>query len=152
EHTGLKITKFNLVLKTFERITVPDPNALPFGMVEDRFGNIWFAQHTIDKLGVYDPHNNNLIEIDVPTSQSFVQFMTSDNNNNIWFVEQQGNRLGVVQISEIPSLGVTAEQPKLFELKYAELVSPLISMGIIATSLFFVKAVNDKKRIDSLTS
>ena len=37
-----------------------------------------------------------------------------------------------------------------FELKYADFVSPLISMGIIATSLFFVKSVRDKRRIDSL--
>lgn len=151
EHTGLRIAKFNLLLKTFERITVPDPDALPFGMAEDRFGNIWFAQHTIDKLAVYDPHNNNLIELDIPTQQSFVQFMTSDDDNNIWFVEQTGVKLGILQISETPSLGVTTEPLQQFELKYAELVSPLISMGIIATSLFFVKAVNDKRRIDSLT-
>ena len=36
------------------------------------------------------------------------------------------------------------------ELNYAEIVSPLIAAGIIATSLFFVKSVHDKRRIDEL--
>jgi len=39
---------------------------------------------------------------------------------------------------------------KEFEIKYAELVSPLISAGIIVMSLFFVKSVKDKRRIDGL--
>ncbi len=148
-HTGLSLVKFNTVLETFERISVPDPQSLPFGMIEDRYGNIWFAQHAIDKIGVYDPHNDNLIEIQVPTETSFVQFITKDNKENIWFVEQQGNKLGQIKISEVPSLGITDAQTKA-EIKYTELVSPLISMGIIATSLFFVKSVKDKRRIDSL--
>ncbi len=149
-HGGGALVKFNTVLETFERISVLDPEALPFGMIEDRYGNIWFAQHTIDKIGVYDPHNDNLIEIQVPTETSFVQFITADDEENIWFVEQRGNKLGVIKISEIPSLGLTDLQTKNNGIKYTELVSPLISMGIIATSLFFVKSVRDKRRIDSL--
>jgi copper transport protein len=149
-HTGIALVKFNTILETFERISVLDSEALPFGMTEDRYGNIWFAQHAIDKIGVYDPHNDNLIEIQVPTETSFVQFITADNEENIWFVEQQGNKLGMIKISEIPSLGLADLQTKKTGIKYTELVSPLISMGIIATSLFFVKSVRDKRRIDSL--
>ena len=148
-HTGLAIVKFNPVLETFEKVSVPDPEALPFGMTEDRFGNIWFGQHTVDKIAVYDPHNYNLLEVPVPTQTSFVQFMTSDNNDNIWFVEQQGNKLGMIKITEIPGLGITQAQPQKLEIKYAELAAPLISIGIIATSLFFVKSVKDKRRIES---
>lgn len=149
-HTGLALVKFNPVLETFERTSVPDPESLPFGMTEDRYGNIWFAQHTVDKIGVYDPDNDNLIEMQVPTETSFVQFLITDNEENIWFVEQQGNKLGMIKISEIPSLALTDLQTKKTEIKYTEFVSPLISMGIIATSLFFVKSVKDKRRIDSL--
>ena len=149
-HGGRALVKFNTVLETFERVDVPDPRSLPFGMIEDRYGNIWFAQHEIDKIGVYDPHNDNLIEIQVPTETSFVQFMTTDNEENIWFAEQRGNKLGKIKISEIPSLGISDLQTKKSELKYVELVAPLISMGIIATSLFFVKSVRDKRRIDSI--
>lgn len=149
-HTGPALVKFNPTLETFERINVPDPEALPFGMIEDRYGNIWFAQHAVDKIAVYDPHNDNLIEIQIPTETSFVQFITADNEENIWFAEQRGNKLGMIKISEIPSLGLTNIQKKQDEIKYVELVAPLISMGIIATSLFFIKSVKDKRRIDSL--
>ncbi len=149
-HTGSALVKFNTVLETFERISVPDPESLPFGMAEDRFGNIWFAQHAIDKIGVYDPHNENLIELPIPTEISFVQFITGDDKENIWFVEQRGNKLGMIKITETPSLDPTQILDQKIELKYVELVAPLVSMGIIATSLFFVKSVRDKRRIDSL--
>ena len=119
-------------------------------MTADRYGNIWFAQLTVDNLAVYDPQNNNLIEIPIPTTTSFTQFVTSDNEQNIWFVEQKGNKLGMVKITETPSIRIQEGQLQKTELKYTELVSPLISLGIIATSLFFVKSVRDKRRIDAL--
>ena len=36
------------------------------------------------------------------------------------------------------------------EMKYTEIASPLIALGIIATSLFFVKSIYDKRRLNSL--
>ena len=149
EHTGLAITKFNPVLETFEKISVPDKDALPFGMTFDKYGNIWFAQHTVDNLGVYDPDNNDLIEVPIPTETSFVQFMTSDGNNNVWFVEQQSNKLAAIKMTEIPVI-VTQIQTNDFELKYTEIASPLVALGIIATSLFYVKSIQDKRRLNSL--
>jgi copper transport protein len=150
EHTGLAITKFNPVLETFERILVPDEEALPFGMTFDKYGNIWFAQHTIDNIGVYDPDNNNLIEIPVPTETSFIQFMTSDGNDNVWFVEQQANKIGTVKITEIPVITSQIQTANGFELKYTEIASPLIALGIITASLFYVKSIQDKRRLNSL--
>ena len=150
EHTGLAITRFNPVLETFEKISVPDDDALPFGMTFDKYGNIWFAQHTIDSLGVYDPDNNNLIEIPIPTETSFVQFMTSDGNDNVWFVEQQSNKIGTIKITEIPVIPSQIVSSKGIEIKYTELASPLIALGIIATSLFYVKSIHDKRRLNSL--
>lgn len=149
EHTGLSFSKFDPILKIFYRIPVSDSNALPFGMTSDKFGNIWLAQHTVDKLGVYDPHNNNFEEIPVPTKQSFVQFITSDSYENVWIVEQRGQKLGMVSITEVPKQPILSTSDEL-KIKYADLVSPLIGVGIIATSLFFVKGVKDKRRIDSL--
>jgi copper transport protein len=150
EHTGTGIAKFNPILETFEKIPVPDQEALPFGMAFDRYDNIWFAQHTVDNIAAYDPHNNNLIEVPVPTETSFIQFMTSDDNDNIWFVEQQGNKLGMVKITEVPLVTSQIQTTEKFELKYTELASPLIAMGIVATSLFFVKSVKDKRRLNAL--
>ncbi len=149
EHTGLAITKFDTVLETFERISLLNKDALPFGMTSDKFDNIWVGQHTANKLGVYDPYNGNFKEVPIPTEQSFTQFITSDDNGNIWFAEQRGQKLGMVSITEIPRQTVVA-QSRAFEIKYAELVSPLISAGIIATSLFFVNSIKDKRRINSL--
>ncbi len=119
-------------------------------MTFDRYGNIWFAQHTIDNIGVYDPDNNNLIEIPVPTETSFIQFMTSDGNNNVWFVEQQANKIGTIKITEIPVISSQIQTTNDFELKYTEIASPLIALGIIATSLFYVKSIQDKIRLNSL--
>ena len=150
EHTGLAITKFNPILETFERISVPNEDALPFGMTFDKYQNIWFAEHTVDTIGVYDPDNNNLIEIPVPTETSFVQFMTSDDKDNVWFVEQQSNKLATIKISEIPVSISQVQSKNNSELKYTEIASPLMALGIIAASLFFVKSINDKRRLNDL--
>lgn len=150
EHTGVAITKFNPILETFEQIALPDSEALPFGMTFDRYDNVWFAQHVTDNIAVYDPHNNNLIEVPIPTAGSFTQFMTSDDQNNVWFVEQQGNKLATVKITEIPITAGQIQSSERVEIQYTELASPLIAMGIVATSLFFVKSVKDKRRINEL--
>ncbi|MSV33526.1 MAG: copper resistance protein CopD, partial [Nitrosarchaeum sp.] len=150
EHTGTAITKFNPILETFERIPVPDKDALPYGMSFDKYGNIWILQHSIDKIAVYDPDNKNLIEIQIPTVTSFAQFSTSDNKDNVWFVEQQGNKLAMIKTTEIPISISQIPNTDSFQLKYAEIVSPLIAMGIIATSLFFVKSLKDKRRLNEL--
>ena len=150
EHTGTSITKFNPVLETFERISVPNEEALPFGMTFDRYGNIWFAQHVVDGIGVYDPDNNDLKEVPIPTEGTFIQFMTSDKNGKIWFIEQEGNKIGTVNAIEVP---VDVSQVKTIdsvEIKYTEIASPLIALGIIVTALFFVKAIHDKRRLNSL--
>ena len=150
EHTGLGIVKFNPVLETFKRIPVPDQDSLPFGMAFDRYDNVWFAQHTVDKMAAYDPQNDNLIEVPIPTPNSFTQFVTSDDNGNVWFVEQQGSKLGMIKTTEIPISPTQIQTAEKYDLKYTELASPLIAMGIIATSLFFVKSVKDKRRLNSL--
>lgn len=149
EHTGLRITKFNPVLATFDGVEVIDPNSLPFGLASDKFDNIWIAQHTSDNLGVYDPHKDEFIEVSIPTKSSFTQFVTSDKDGNIWFVEQRTNKIGNVVISENPQLSAAPKQQEL-ELRYSEFVTPFISAGTIATSLFFVKSIRDKRRLDSI--
>ena len=152
EHTGSGIIKFNPILETFDRFPVPDPEALPFGMTFDRYDNIWFAQHTSDNIAAYDPHNNNLIEVPVPTASSWPLYMTSDDKSNVWFVENQGNKLGMVKITEVPLVASQIQTSGKVELKYTELASPLIAIGIIATSLFFVKSVKDKRRLNLLVN
>ena len=152
EHTGVAISKFNIILETFEQIPVIDQEALPYGMSFDRYENIWIAQHTVDSFAAYDPHNNNLIEVPIPTETSFVQFTTTDSDDNVWFVEQRGNKLGMIKITELPSSQFSIQTDKELDLKYTEIASPLMALGIIATSLFFVKNVKDKRRLNALVS
>jgi len=153
EHIGPGITKFDPILETFDHVNVPNPESLPFGMAIDKYDNIWFGQHVIDELGVYDPYNDQLIEIPIPTPESFTQFITADDNGDIWFVEQRTKKLGVVSISSVPGQARTAlSVGDESGFNYAEIVSPLIAGGIVVSSLFFVKSVNDKRRIDKMLS
>jgi len=151
EHIGPGITKFDPILETFDHVKATNPESLPFGMAIDKYDNIWFGQHVIDELGVYDPYNDQLIEVSIPTPESFTQFITADDNGDIWFVEQRTKKLGVVSISSVPGQARTVTDggsgPSF---NYAEIVSPLIAGGIVASSLFFVKSVNDKRRIDKM--
>ena len=78
--------------------------------------------------------------------------MTADDNGDVWFVEQRGAKLGKVSISAVPGQPTIIEEESTFEIKYVEIVAPLIASGIIATSLFYVKSIRDKRKIDSVIS
>lgn len=153
EHVGPGITKFDPILETFDQVKAPNPESLPFGMAIDKYDNIWFGQHVIDELAVYDPYNDQLIEVSIPTPESFTQFITADDNGDIWFVEQRTKKLGVVSISSISGQArAITDGGSGPSFNYTEIVSPLIAGGIVASSLFFVKSVNDKRRIDKMLS
>jgi len=151
EHIGPGITKFDPILETFDHVKAPNPESLPFGMAIDKYDNIWFGQHVTDELGVYDPYNDQLIEVSIPTPESFTQFIAADDKGDIWFVEQRTKKLGVVSISSVPGQARTiTDEISQSGFNYAEIVSPLIAGGIVVSSLFFVKSVNDKRRIDKM--
>jgi len=153
EHIGPGITKFDPILETFDHVKAPNPESLPFGMAIDKYDNIWFGQHVIDELGVYDPYNDQLIEVSIPTPESFTQFITADDKGDIWFVEQRTKKLGVVSISSVSGQArAVTDGGSGPSFNYAEIVSPLIAGGIVVSSLFFVKSVNDKRRIDKMLS
>ena len=152
EHIGPAISKFNPILQDFKQIKISNPDSLPFGMAFDKYDNMWVAQHVIDSLVVYDQSSGQIIEIAIPTEGSFTQFVIADDNGDIWFVEQRGGKLGKVSISAVPSQIGTIQEVKSQDIMYVELVAPIIAAGIIATALFYVKSVRDKRRIDDLIS
>ena len=152
EHIGPAISKFNPILEDFKQIKISNPDSLPFGMAFDKYDNMWVAQHVIDSLVVYDQSSGQIIEIAIPTEGSFTQFVIADDNGDIWFVEQRGGKLGKVSISAVPSQIGTVQEVKSQDIMYVELVAPIIAAGIIATALFYVKSVRDKRRIDDLIS
>ena len=150
EHLGPSITKFNPILESFDKVNVPNSESLPFGMVLDKYDNIWAAQHVVDSLIVHDPYNNRISEVIIPTEGSFTQFVTADDNGDIWFVEQRGAKIGKVSISSVPGQTTVLQESPTFEIKYVEIVAPLVSAGIIVTALFYVKSIRDKRKIDEM--
>ena len=152
EHIGPAITKFNPILEDFEKVTISNPESLPFGMAFDKYDNMWVAQHVIDSLVVYDQNSEQMIQVAIPTEGSFTQFVIADDDGDIWFVEQRGGKLGKVSISAVPSQRVAVQEEISESIMYVELVAPIITAGIIATALFYVKSVRDKRRVDELIS
>ena len=144
---GGGLAKFNPVLERFTRVQSPDPEAFPNSAVQDRYGNIWFAMHTVDKLGVYDPVRGDMLEIPIPTDESWVQFTASDYDGSVWFVEQQPYKLGMIRLTEMPSSARIVEDAFAPAQSYAEVAGPLMAAGIIAASLFFVKSARDSRRL-----
>ncbi len=152
EHIGPAVTKFNPVLDSFDKVSISNPESLPFGMAFDKYDNMWIAQHVIDSLVVYDQNNQQMIEVPIPTEGSFTQFVIADDNGDIWFVEQRGGKLGKVSISAVPTQRTIVQEQTSVDIMYVELVAPIIAAGIIATSLFYVKSVKDKRKIDHIIS
>ena len=101
---------------------------------------------------MYDQSSNQIIEIAIPTEGSFTQFVVADDNGDIWFVEQRGGKLGKVSISAVPTQRTIVQEQTSVDIMYVELVAPIVAAGIIATALFYVKSVKDKRKIDELIS
>ena len=152
EHIGPAVTKFNPILQDFKQIKIANPDSLPFGMAFDKYDNMWIAQHVIDSLVVYDQSGQQMTEIVIPTEESFTQFVIADDDGEIWFVEQRGGKLGKVSISAVPTQRTIVQEDTSLDIMYVELVAPIIAAGIIATALFYVKSVRDKRKIDELIS
>ena len=82
---------------TFKRFPLhPDPDALPFGMALDGRGNLFVAEHTINKIAVLDTSTGQSTEVNIPSSDPLTQWLTSDAKGNIWFAEPGGDALGVI--------------------------------------------------------
>ena len=121
-------------------------------MAFDKYDNMWIAQHVIDSLVVYDQNSEQMTIVTIPTEESFTQFVVADENGDIWFVEQRGGKLGKVSVSAIPGQRTIIQEETTSNLLYVELVAPIVAAGIIATSLFYVKSVRDKRKIDEIIS
>jgi copper transport protein len=167
EHGGHRITRFNSLLGTFHDYPSIDEAGLPFGMAMDSYGNLWFAQHVIDKIGVIDPRTGQGTEANLPISGSFVQWITSDNEGRIWFAAQRGSALGSITsitTTAKPASAVTIndqQQQQLMLLNgtsgpitpiqqlgfsFADVAGPVIAAGIVISALAYTKSATDLKR------
>jgi copper transport protein len=162
EHTGHTVTAFNTLLGTFHKYPSLNEAGLPFGMAMDNYGNLWVAEHQIDKIAVIDPRTGASKEANIPITGSFIQWITSDDDGRIWFAAQQGSGLGSITITAKPSSplapsenGGGGEQqaasssaggvPQL-GFSFAAGAGPGIAAGIVLSALFYAKSSIDLNR------
>jgi copper transport protein len=165
EHTAHTVTAFNTLLGTFHRYPTLNEAGLPFGMAMDNYGNLWVAEHQIDKMAVLDPRTGASKEANIPITGSFIQWITSDDSGRIWFAAQQGNGLGSVSITAKPSSSPlalangtaaggqqqqadasTAGGIQQLGFSFAAGAGPGMAAGIVLSALFYAKSSIDLKR------
>ena len=156
QHDGHRITVFNPLTKIFTDLPIINKAGLPFGMAIDKYGNLWVAEHTINKNAVIDTQKSKIREVLVKTPAPFIQWITSDSNGNIWFAEQRGNSIGLIEPSEGPmvqqqvqqstksSTSNTSSTVKL-DINYQNFVAPAILLGIIISAFMYARSIIDLK-------
>jgi copper transport protein len=150
EHSGNAVSVFDPLLKTFKKIQLdPDKDNLPYGMAFDKYHNLWIAQHTIDKISVVDTSTGQVIEKNIPSSNTWTQWITADSQGDIIIAEERANALGIVTISAGQSInnqqGTTSAIPK-FDFDYAQIVAPSITGLLVIVGFFYSKGVVDTRR------
>jgi copper transport protein len=151
QHEGHKVSSFNRITKLFQDYPTLDPNGLPFGLAPDKYGNIWVAEHTINKIAVIDPQTGKSKEVKIPNQTPFVQWPTTDSEGNIWFAEQRGHALGMVttkaNAAPLPPAAPQAppEQNEGIStlITYNLVVAPAIVVALILVAFVYVKNVVD---------
>jgi copper transport protein len=159
EHSGHTITVFNSLLGTFQEYPSLNEAGLPFGMAMDSYGNLWFAEHEIDRIGVIDPRTGEGTEANIPITGSFIQWITSDDKGRIWFAAQRGSALGSITPMATPaSTGTIAEEGQQngtsgssmpfqqIGFSFADVAGPSIAAGIIISALAYAKSATDLRR------
>lgn len=154
EHEGHTITAFNSLLGTFREYPSVNENGLPFGMAFDGYGNLWFAEHTIDRLGVIDPRTGQGTEAKIPITGSTIQWITADDRGRIWFAAQRGSALGSITITTKPATtppdgeqngGSAAIDIPQLSFSFSDLAGPAIAAGIVISALAYTKSAVDLK-------
>ena len=156
EHTGHTITAFSPLLGTFHQYPSINDSGLPFGMAMDSYGNLWYAEHQIDRIAVIDPRTGAGAEVKIPITGSTIQYLTTDDSGKIWFAAQRGTpSLGSIAITAKPAapqqLANGTQQggpdpiPQLgFSL--ADVAGPAIAFGVALSALFYAKGAIDLSR------
>lgn len=156
QHDGHRITSFNPLTKTFTDLPIINESGLPFGMAFDKYGNLWVAEHTINKIAVIDTQKSKTKEVTLETPAPFVQWLTSDSDGNIWFAEQRGNSIGMIEPNSGPitqqqiqeqtesSNSVTESNVEL-NINYQNFVAPGILVVIILSAFMYARSVSNLK-------
>jgi copper transport protein len=157
EHTGHRVTAFNKLFGTFHSYPVLNDAGAPFGMAIDKNGNLWIAEHLIDRIAVMDPRTGESKEAKVPISGSLVQYLVSDDSGKIWFAAQRGQpSLGSITMTAKPSTQPSTNSGEQFNnvgggvqqlgFSFAQVAGPGIAAGIVLSALVYAKTTMDLKR------
>ena len=154
EHAGHAVSIFDPLLGTFNRIQL-DTNAanLPYGMAFDKYHNLWVAQHTIDKISIIDPRTGDIIEKNIPSSNTWVQWLTTDSEGNIVMAEEQANALAIATISsgtpQSNQQSIVSPIPEL-GFDYVQVMAPSIAGLLVIVAFFYCKGVVDLRKASNL--
>ncbi|MEW6603637.1 MAG: copper resistance protein CopC [Thermoproteota archaeon] len=155
DHTGHTILVFNSLLGTFREYPSVNENGLPFGMAMDSYGNLWFAEHTIDRIGVIDPRTGKGAEAKIPITGSTIQWITADDRGRIWFAAQRGSAVGSITITSKPAAAPPPDEGQgeaptggisQLGFTFSDLAGPAIAAGIVVSALAYSKSAVDLKR------
>jgi len=94
-----RIARFNMTDHTFQEFTPSQPVNSPVGVVLDRAGNVWIAEHGGSSVDVFFPSNSTLRKYSTspPTrGYSFTAPATiaMDKKGRLWFMEHLADRVG----------------------------------------------------------
>lgn len=112
---------------------IKTPISRPYWNAFDSDGNMWFNQQTANRLAVFNPNTESLIEYDIPSknpnwsdcgemkdcgnSQS-LGFTLSD--DKVWFTEWVENNIGVLDSSKILPISLETQKEEI-QIKQGEL-------------------------------
>ncbi len=164
EHIGspARITYIDPLLGIVNSYSVIDNNALPYGIIQDKLGNVWFAQHTVDKIGVLDSYRGKMREVNTLSKGAFVQWITVDDDGKVWYAASRAASIGVIKWSAIEVSGqeqlttaairnngsnnsnsnVTAlmESPSK---RYVEIFAPSLALLITSVSFIYLRSSSE---------
>lgn len=154
EHEGHAISVFDPLLKSFKKIQLDsNPDNLPYGMAFDKYHNLWVAQHTIDKISIIDTRTGEVIEKNLPSSNTWVQWLTSDSQGNIIMEEEKANATAIATITAGPTQNdlqgnqVSAPAIPKFGFDYVQVAAPSIAGLLVIVAFFYCKGAIDLKKI-----
>src|SRR6266850_2574679 len=82
---GGALSRYDRETKKVSVFTVPQPNAIVYGVIADKNDNIWMALWDSGNIAKFDTHNNGWTFFAPPTYPAQVRRLNVDAQNNIWF-------------------------------------------------------------------
>jgi len=82
---GGALSKYDRQTKKVSVFTVPQPNAIVYGVIADKNDNIWMALWDSGNIAKFDTHNNEWTIFAPLTYPAHVRRLNVDAQNNIWF-------------------------------------------------------------------